>query len=213
MIKRLQSLKKKKGFTLVELIVVIAIIGVLAAILIPTMMGYVTSAKITSLNSTAASIKNNIDSFLTTADTKGYGMLKDSAKTDTITFEIDGGSWKCLAGGTAANYKTGGTLSWGGGTYAAKAAGTTKAGVTAAEDLLAIELADLFPTVKNGFVWAYLKGAKCTYVYYTEDSKTAPTGAPVATDFDAKKFAWNGSTAGVTSGGVSVGTAPALDLG
>ena len=34
MIKKLQKLKAKKGFTLVELIVVIAIIGVLAAILI-----------------------------------------------------------------------------------------------------------------------------------------------------------------------------------
>ena len=45
--------KNKKGFTLVELVVVIAIIGTLAAILVPTMMSYIKNAKLKSANSNA----------------------------------------------------------------------------------------------------------------------------------------------------------------
>ena len=43
----------KKGFTLVELVVVIAIIGVLAAILVPSMMGYVKKSRLKTANGNA----------------------------------------------------------------------------------------------------------------------------------------------------------------
>lgn len=47
------NILKKRGFTLVELIVTIAIFAVIAAILVPTLLGFTQSARITSANRTA----------------------------------------------------------------------------------------------------------------------------------------------------------------
>lgn len=77
----------KKGFTLIELIVVIAIIGVLAAILVPSMLGYVTKSKIQSANSTASSIYKAVNSACTEFDEEdkvvndGDLTVNTSAKT------------------------------------------------------------------------------------------------------------------------------------
>ncbi len=63
----MRNLKAKnvKGFTLVELIVVMAIIGVLAAILIPTMLGFMRDAKITQANGNAKTAFNAASAVLT----------------------------------------------------------------------------------------------------------------------------------------------------
>lgn len=72
----------KKGFTLVELVVVIAIIGVLAAILVPSMMGYVKKSRLKTANSNAKTAYNAVATWAADEETKGTPVTW-SAVADT----------------------------------------------------------------------------------------------------------------------------------
>lgn len=223
MIKFFQKLKAKKGFTLVELIVVIAIIGVLAAILIPTMLNYVTNSRVTSANSTAASIKNNIDTFLTDCDTAGYGM-KQGGNFSTFTIQVTstGGvaTWAVNAVSNGSTAFKGPAGKWGA-TAGSATTATNKTTSDSAEQLLAIELCKLFPEIEQASVFVSLAGGKCMAVAYTADQSgtLAPgTDCPgiVATTGkwdEAANYDWDGKTDGVNDSGIIVGTAPAYVLG
>jgi prepilin-type N-terminal cleavage/methylation domain-containing protein len=95
--KKINQLKNdKKGFTLIEIIIVIAIIGVLAAITVPSVQGYLDDSKQKADDATVEAIANATLSYLTLdgepsndADTREQagvnfknGILKYLSSTD-----------------------------------------------------------------------------------------------------------------------------------
>lgn len=79
----------KKGFTLIELIVVIAIIGVLAAILVPAMLGYVKKSKIQAANADAKTILTNLNSGFEDMDEEGVAVTDSGwVENGTISANI-----------------------------------------------------------------------------------------------------------------------------
>jgi len=73
---------KVKGFTLIELIVVIAIIGVLAAILVPSMIGYVGQSKFSTANSNAKLAFTNTATYCTNCEVEGYTVSQGETQVE-----------------------------------------------------------------------------------------------------------------------------------
>ncbi len=74
----MESKRKEKGFTLVEMIIVIAIIGILATLLVPSIMHFVKKARLTAAIGDAKVIKSAVESSLIDRLTQADGDLTNA---------------------------------------------------------------------------------------------------------------------------------------
>lgn len=122
-------MKTQNGFTLIELMIVVAIVGILAAVALPSYNDYVTRGKIPDATSGLAAKRVRLEQFF--QDTRSYAGAPDCTGTDSTTSQYF--DFSCPTAATATTYEiqAAGKASMAGFTYTIDQAGTRKTTVTA----------------------------------------------------------------------------------
>ncbi len=105
-------MKRQSGFTLIELMIVVAIVAILAAIALPAYQNYTQKARFTEVVSATAPYKTAIEICVQTtgatamgtcdAGTSGVPAAISAANGNVASVDVDGGTNAITATGTAA---------------------------------------------------------------------------------------------------------------
>lgn len=201
--KRTAKAASKKGFTLIELVVVVAIIGVLAGLLVPTMLDAVTNSRIASAQQTAKVIRDRSAEFFTKMDTQMHTHVGEVQK---VVITVDNGTWS-MTGGSAADWVDG-VNHW-----------NTLPGVSdPGNDLrqnteLLSSLAVSAQSIGTAYIEMYVEYAHVVGVTVIEGASALAGTMPAAQDFADRTFGYGGGDrAGRMQDGTVIGTAPILSL-
>ena len=89
----------QKGFTLIELMIVVAIIGILAAIAIPQYQNYIAKSQVSRVMGELSSIKTTVETCILEGKTD---VIKTQAEYDALTTAAEKAT-ACLIGATTSN--------------------------------------------------------------------------------------------------------------
>lgn len=201
--KRTAKAASKKGFTLIELVVVVAIIGVLAGLLVPTMFDAVTNSRIASAQQTAKVIRDRSAEFFTKMDTQMHTHVGEVQK---VVITVDNGTWS-MTGGLAADWVDG-VNHWN------TLPGVSDPGNDPRQNTeLLSSLAVSAQSIGTAYIEMYVEYAHVVGVSVIEGA-SAPAGTmPAAQDFADRTFGYGGGDrAGRMQDGTIIGTAPILSL-
>ncbi len=113
----IMDFKRNKGFTLIEMVVVLAVVAILAAILVPTISQNINDAKVTRATNEAQVIAAAISSFFkdlgrwptsngTTGNPDAIRLLYGPGDTPSLSAVTTAGYWLNTGGWTAPNLDT-----------------------------------------------------------------------------------------------------------
>lgn len=201
--KRTAKAASKKGFTLIELVVVVAIIGVLAGLLVPTMLDAVTNSRIASAQQTAKVIRDRSAEFFTKMDTQMHTHVGEVQK---VVITVDNGTWS-MTGGSAADWVDG-VNHWN------TLPGVSDPGNDPRQNTeLLSSLAVSAQSIGTAYIEMYVEYAHVVGVSVIEGASALAGTMPAAQDFADRTFGYGGGDrAGRMQDVTIIGTSPILAL-